>query len=182
LLCVPKNWDVNRIVKSEFLLQFDGCNSSRTDRILVLAATNRPADLDDSVLRRFTQRIFIDLPDSAARLHFIQATFEQNNVPTCLSAEELAQTAALTDGYSFSDLWAVCRAAAMQSVQQQMKCSSAELMQMSAHQLRAVNFGDIAEAVRLVHASTSAKNLRRLREFASGAAHGDACRWWKWWL
>jgi len=156
----------SRRVKTEFLLQFDGCTTSSNDRVLVLGATNRPKDLDDGVLRRFTQRIFIDLPEPAARIQFMQATFKQNNVPVHLTRGELEQVGALTEGYSFSDLLAVCRAAAMQPIQQVK--SKAELTRMSAHQLRAVNYGDVAEAVRSVHASTNQENLRRLREVASG--------------
>lgn len=78
-----------RRVKTEFLLQFDGCTSSSTDRIVVLAATNRPQELDEAVLRRFPQRIFIDLPDAVARAALILRTFESHKTKIVLSRSEL---------------------------------------------------------------------------------------------
>lgn len=78
-----------RRVKTEFLLQLDGCTSSNDDRMLVLAATNRPQELDDAILRRFPKRIFIDLPDKAIRANVIVRTFESNNTRVLLSKKEL---------------------------------------------------------------------------------------------
>lgn len=73
-----------RRVKTEFLLQFDGCTTSLEEKVLVLAATNRPQELDDGVLRRFTQKIFIDLPDAETRIILIQKTFKKHNTPVNL--------------------------------------------------------------------------------------------------
>lgn len=58
-------------MKTEFLIQLDGVGSSDT-RILVIAATNRPFDLDEAALRRLTKRIYIGLPDKQARLGLIK--------------------------------------------------------------------------------------------------------------
>ncbi len=108
----------SRRVKTEFLLQFDGCTTNADDRVLVLGATNRPQDLDDGVMRRFTSRVFIDLPDAFARSHFMHTAFSLHNTPVRLTNGEWDEAARMSEGYSFSDLLAVCRAAAMQPIQQ----------------------------------------------------------------
>ena len=45
----------------------DGVGTDSGDRILVLAATNRPHELDDAAIRRFTKRVYIPMPDGRTR-------------------------------------------------------------------------------------------------------------------
>ena len=70
--------------------------------MLVLAATNRPQDLDEAALRRLTRRIYIPLPDSEARQAIIQSKISKvNNDVDEAGMKEILQ---LTEGYSCADV------------------------------------------------------------------------------
>ena len=45
-----------RKIKNEFMAHWDGLGSSGSHSVLILAATNRPFDLDDAIIRRFQRR------------------------------------------------------------------------------------------------------------------------------
>lgn len=45
-----------RKIKNEFMTHWDGLLSGPNEQILVLAATNRPFDLDEAIIRRFERR------------------------------------------------------------------------------------------------------------------------------
>lgn len=45
-----------RKIKNEFMTHWDGLLTKSGERILVLAATNRPFDLDEAIIRRFERR------------------------------------------------------------------------------------------------------------------------------
>lgn len=153
----------SRRVKTEFLIQLDGCSSQSEDRILILAATNRPQELDEGILRRFPQRIFIDLPDANARENMIRRTFKQYNTSTKMSDRDFNRIASLTENYSYSDLMALCRAAALLPVK---ALDRAEIQKLSAKELSPVDFHCLELALQQVKPSTNLENRKRLLEFA----------------
>jgi len=103
--------EASRRLKTEFLIQFDGVSSAAEKNILVLAATNRPQDLDEAALRRMTRRIFMPLPDADARLALIKYKLKGANY--ALSDEEFTTLGEITEGYSMADLNMVVKEAAM---------------------------------------------------------------------
>lgn len=48
--------EASRKIKNEFMTHWDGLLTKQRERVLVLAATNRPFDLDDAIIRRFERR------------------------------------------------------------------------------------------------------------------------------
>uniref|UniRef100_A0A7E4VCS6 microtubule-severing ATPase n=1 Tax=Panagrellus redivivus TaxID=6233 RepID=A0A7E4VCS6_PANRE len=155
----------SRRVKTEFLLQFDGITTTSNDRIVVLAATNRPFDLDEAVLRRFPRRIFIDLPSAEARFNAFKASFSATKCS--LSASELRRLADHTEGYSFSDLQAVCTEAAWAPLRE---LPPHRIQRASDRDVRAVNFNDVMKALSVVRPATSEETRQKLREYAGRSA------------
>jgi len=86
--------EASRRLKTEFLVQFDGVSSQADKNILVLAATNRPFDLDEAALRRLTRRIYLPLPDGEARKALVEHKMKGSK--SSLSAEDLDRIVTIT--------------------------------------------------------------------------------------
>jgi len=92
-----------RRIKTEILVQMDGVTKGGEDKqVLVLAATNTPYQLDQAVRRRFDRRIYIALPDEAARAHMFKVHLGET--PHALSVEDFHFLASQTDHFSGSDI------------------------------------------------------------------------------
>lgn len=53
----PGEHEAMRKMKNEFMVNWDGLRTKSKERVLVLAATNRPFDLDEAVIRRLPRRL-----------------------------------------------------------------------------------------------------------------------------
>lgn len=89
----------------------DGVNNSTDDRVVVIGATNRPQEIDEAVRRRFTKRVYVDLPNDPAREVLIR--HQLRNIPHDLGVRGARDLVKMTEGYSGSDLSALCKEAAM---------------------------------------------------------------------
>lgn len=107
-----KEHEALREMKNEMMALWDGIRSGR-ERVMLLGATNRPFDLDEAALRRFTHRIFLGLPDRAARAAILRVVLQGERLGGDVCIDRLAE---LTPGYSGSDLKQLCVAAAMRPV------------------------------------------------------------------
>jgi len=101
----------SRRVKTEFLVQMQGV-STQMDGLLVLGATNVPWELDPAIRRRFEKRIYIPLPDVAARSYMMRLNL--GDTPNSMLPENFDAVAAQCDGFSGSDLSVVVREALME--------------------------------------------------------------------
>jgi len=104
-----------RKIKNEFMMMWDGLRTRIGERVLVLAATNRPFDLDEAVLRRLPRRLLVDLPDVENRLKILKIILKDEEVDSKVDLLELAK---LTEGFSGSDLHNLCIAAAYQPIRE----------------------------------------------------------------
>ena len=110
--------EMTRRIKNEFMSCWDGLRTSQTERVLVLAATNRPMDLDDAVLRRFGRRVLVDLPDAPNREKILRTLLKDESIAPSREAFDYAELARKTEGYSGSDLKNICVYAARQPIRE----------------------------------------------------------------
>lgn len=153
-----------RKMQLEFMQHWDGLRTKATDRVLVLAATNRPMDLDDAVIRRMPRRILVPLPDVPNREKILKVILKDENLDPGLDIADVAQQ---TDGYSGSDLKNLCIAAAYCPVRDLLDSERAAASQAGdskpasdAHtpSLRPITKKDFEAAMSQVTASTHAES------------------------
>ncbi|XP_063387077.1 spastin isoform X3 [Cydia fagiglandana] len=148
--------EASRRLKTEFLVEFDGLPAAGADRLIVMAATNRPHELDEAALRRFPKRVYVSLPDVRTRSQLLRGVLARGAAAAALAPGELARLAALTDGYSGSDLTALCRDAALQPIREldpeEVKCLDLSLV-------RPITFQDFMDALKRIRPSVSPHSL-----------------------
>jgi AAA+ superfamily predicted ATPase len=107
--------EASRRSKNELLSQWDGLRTSESNRVLVFGCTNRPFDLDQASLRRFSRRILVDLPDSASRARILRLVTAKEDLAADVDLNALA---ASLEGYTGSDIRNLCVTAAMQPIRE----------------------------------------------------------------
>lgn len=95
---------------------------------MVLAATNRPWDLDEAIRRRLEKRIYIPLPTAVGREQLFKINLKGLQVSPDVDWAELIR---VTDGYSGADLANVCRDAAMMPLRRKI-AQGIDIMQINA--------------------------------------------------
>jgi katanin p60 ATPase-containing subunit A1 len=84
--------------------------TAKPKTVMVLAATNRPFDLDEAIRRRLEKRIYIPLPSTEGRRKLFEINLKDVSKEKDVNMSELVR---LTEGYSGADIANVCREAAM---------------------------------------------------------------------
>uniref|UniRef100_M3Z386 Fidgetin-like protein 1 n=1 Tax=Mustela putorius furo TaxID=9669 RepID=M3Z386_MUSPF len=144
----------SRRIKTEFLVQLDGATTSSEDRILVVGATNRPQEIDEAARRRLVKRLYIPLPEAAARKQIVINLMSKEQC--CLSEEEIALVVRQTDGFSGADMTQLCREASLGPIR---SLQTVDIATITPDQVRPIAYVDFENALRTVRPSVSPKDL-----------------------
>ncbi|KAI4315484.1 hypothetical protein L6164_028285 [Bauhinia variegata] len=170
-----------RKIKNEFMTHWDGLMTKPGERILVLAATNRPFDLDEAIIRRFERRIMVGMPSVENREKILRTLLAKEKVDEGLDFKELAT---ITEGYSGSDLKNLCTTAAYRPVReliQQERLKTLEKKQKAAEGQEIEEQGEQARVITLrplnMQDFQEAKNQVASSFAAEGAGMSELKQW-----
>ncbi|MEM5815478.1 MAG: CDC48 family AAA ATPase [Candidatus Aenigmatarchaeota archaeon] len=105
--------EVERRIVSTLLTLMDGLKSR--GKVIVIAATNRPDDIDPALRRpgRFDREIEVPVPDRDGRLEILKIHTRNMPLAKDVNLDEIADK---THGYVGADLMALCKEAAMSAL------------------------------------------------------------------
>jgi SpoVK/Ycf46/Vps4 family AAA+-type ATPase len=111
-------------MRNQFLKEMDGLqDKGRNYHLYVVAATNKPWDLDWAFIRRFQKRIMVPLPDYATRLQMFEINSSQLELTTDVDLHILTQ---LTEGYTGSDIKDICQVVRQEVIRELFESGKAE--------------------------------------------------------
>jgi len=155
-----------RRIKTEFLLQFEGMTTGSGERIVVVAATNRPQELDDAALRRFTKRVYVRMPDVETRTKLITQLLTKQGSP--LTSKEISRVVGMTEGYTCSDITNLARDAALAPVRE---FSTTQLATIQPQDIRQIQLQDFVRSSERIRKSLSKEGLNSFEKW--NEAFGD---------
>jgi len=122
--------------------------------ILIIAATNCPFDLDDAALRWFTRRIYVGMPDMEAWKAIIEHTLKDEEVKLA----SMTKICEYLEGYSASDITAICKEAAMGPVKEH---PVQKIVTLKRQDLRAIQDKDFYDAIKKIKPSYSSAKVKK---------------------
>ncbi|MGD1099806.1 MAG: CDC48 family AAA ATPase [Thermoplasmata archaeon] len=111
---------VTERIVNQLLTSIDGLES--LERVLVIAATNRPDIVDEALLRtgRFDRLLYVEPPTVAGRLEILKVHTKSMPLAEDVDLDALATK---TDGYVGSDIAALCREAGLTAIRENIKAA-----------------------------------------------------------
>ncbi|PGH00318.1 hypothetical protein AJ79_08249 [Helicocarpus griseus UAMH5409] len=166
--------ETSRRTKTEFLIQWSdlqraaaGREQSEKEkkegdpsRVLVLAATNLPWDIDEAARRRFVRRQYIPLPEDEVRKMQLERLLSHQKHE--LSEEDIAELVRVTDGFSGSDITALAKDAAMGPLRN----LGEALLHTPMDQIRPIRLSDFEASLLSIRPSVGREGLREHEEWA----------------
>ncbi|KAJ5972090.1 uncharacterized protein N7479_002008 [Penicillium vulpinum] len=166
--------EASRRSKTEFLVQWSDLQRAAAgreqtsrekkegdaSRVLVLAATNMPWDIDEAARRRFVRRQYIPLPEQHVREQQIRKLLSHQHHE--LSDADIQVLVQVTEGFSGSDITALAKDAAMGPLRN----LGEALLHTPMDQIRAIIFQDFEASLYSIRPSVSSDGLRRYEDWA----------------
>ena len=190
--------DAARKVKTEFMVQLSGINhqNGKIGQLLVIAATNRPWDLDSAVVRRLAKRIYVPLPGLDARASLMRNALlgdvvkeeeeeeqeqevkkemkkrdttsveriQKDQETEGVAGIELQRLAALTEGYSGSDLFELCREASTVRLRS-LDLWNRDPTSITSEMVRRIEMSDFEKALQVIRPSVAPLTLKTYEEW-----------------
>ncbi|CAD6997852.1 unnamed protein product [Ceratitis capitata] len=116
--------EATAMMKTQFMMLWDGLSTNSNSTVIVMGATNRPKDLDKAIIRRMPAQFHIGLPTEVQRLQILKLILETECVHNDVDFNRLAK---LTNGFSGSDLREMCRNASVYRMRLFMRTNENEL-------------------------------------------------------
>jgi len=152
-----------RRVKTQLLSEIQGLKSTGKKRLLVLGATNRPWDIDDAMLSRFQKKVYVPLPDLAARSAIFM--IETEGVGMAMDDDDFVELGVRSEGYSGRDISNVCQEVIMIPIRE---LDMSGLLEDSSKEVkvRDIAIDDFKNTLKKVKPMTSDKALKQYQEWA----------------
>ncbi|KAG7390804.1 Katanin p60 ATPase-containing subunit A1 [Phytophthora pseudosyringae] len=166
--------EASRRVKTELLVQINGVSSGEHDgsRVMLLAATNLPWELDEAMRRRLTKRVYIPLPEAEARRALFELNLGRIDVGPDVNLDALVEE---TEGYSGDDITNVCETAKRMPVK---RVYTPELLLKMRREMEAGEDFRELETERLV--VTKADFAEALSNVSKSVGRDQLCRFEEW--
>lgn len=138
-------------------------DKEKSKLIMVMAATNRPWDLDKGVIRRFEKRVYIPLPTETGRKELFKINLVGVKVDDKVDYDKLVN---LTEGYSGADIANVCREAALMNMRRRLLNNQENIMELVnktgfKNDINApISEEDLVDAVKNISKSVSNDDLK----------------------
>ncbi|KAJ5125371.1 hypothetical protein N7526_007548 [Penicillium atrosanguineum] len=166
--------EASRRSKTEFLVQWSDLQRAAAGReptardkkegdagrVLVLAATNLPWDIDEAARRRFVRRQYIPLPEHHVREQQIRKLLGHQH--QTLSDADIQVLVHVTEGFSGSDITALAKDAAMGPLRN----LGEALLHTPMDQIRPIFFEDFEASLYSIRPSVSHDGLRKYEDWA----------------
>ncbi|KAL2216178.1 putative AAA family ATPase [Thermoascus aurantiacus ATCC 26904] len=160
--------EASRRSKTEFLIQWSDLQRAAAgrehdgdaSRVLVLAATNMPWDIDEAARRRFVRRQYIPLPEREIREQQIRKLLSHQKHE--LTDDDIEVLVQVTEGYSGSDITALAKDAAMGPLRN----LGEALLHTPMEKIRPIRFKDFEASLYSIRPSISRDGLKQYEDWA----------------